>query len=181
MFYVKVKGRGFLSRHIESDEWVRDQNDAYGGNWRTNHRLEFKRAINDIKGNFAFKTQEELLERIEKLKLIEALPDKDKLTLDNYEIVEDNAVPAKKRYLVSRHKNAFVGIELGKGANSYDPECCTACGYTIAINEPYAKFKGMQMCAHCINEINEQGKEVIGNMNDAYATSWLMERVTNEL
>ena len=184
MFYAKVKGRGHLSRYVETSRWVGHGNGNSGlpnNNYMETYKLEFKRAINDIKGDYAFTTEADLLERIEKLKLKSKLSDKDMLALDNYTIIEDTAVPAKKRYLVSRHKNKFIGIELGDGAEGYDPDCCTACGYTIAINEPYAKFYGMQMCAHCINEINLQGKEAIANMNNAYATSWLLEKVTAEI
>lgn len=178
MFYGKVKGRGYITQIKSCKKYIGMGQGDNGSSYVTLYdKIGFKRNINDVNGRSCFKTEAELRHHIEMLKSNENINIKSRNALDNYEVVEHDSVPIKKRYLVSKRIHKFIELRTSKT----DGDCCGTCGWTISYEEPFLQFKDMQICMHCMKEFYDLSKNHLDNMDRAYHDTWLIERVTKEL
>lgn len=176
MFYGKVKGRGYISKIIDTKRWAYKQGEN-GTNYIYTYKLTFKRNHNDVDGDCCFKTEAELFDYVNELKDDPKLDEKTKSDLDKFIVEEHSTVPIKKRFLVSMLKHKFKDLRISKAKG----DCCGTCGWTISYDEPYLQFQGLQICIHCMKEFYDISKPHLDVLDEAYHDTWLMERVTKEL
>lgn len=178
MFYGKVKGRGYISQVKSGEIYVGYKKGPNRSSYKPLYNnIAFKRNINDVNGRSCFKTESELRDYIETLKANESIDIKIRKLLDNYEVEEQDSVPIKKKFFISKLKHEFVGLQISKA----DGDCCGTCGWTISYDEPFLQFKDMEICIHCMKEFYDLSKEHLESMDQRYHDTWLMERVTKEL
>jgi hypothetical protein len=176
MFYGKVKGRGYISQVSAGCNYVWNEVDGTSSK-KYRYNLQFKRNINDVDGDCAFKTEEELDAHVERLKVKHGHDSKIKKLLDNYTVEEHSSVPIKKRFLISKLDHKFQELKISKAKG----DCCGTCGWTISYDEPFLQLRGMQICIHCMKEFYDLCKPHLDTLDEAYHDTWLMERVTKEL